>query len=302
MKNEAKKKPGDNQIKSPEDLHAFAQSYYSSEFPNPDRKGCPGVELIESLVRSETLPDEGMRLHLFSCSDCFSAFREAIAIHKEALILQPISRRRFYFFDFKLKPLLAASLILLMIFGLIFYSLSRHSQPSTVTEFASERMPDPEEGDSDSPATLLADAGEVASDSDSPAGPKPRSSFKSSSRRGRQHIAAVEIRIDLREDVMREAEAGQSGDDKLIELPPRRTSLLIDLPDNSSKGIYEIKIVDPFGKQLITGNGLSRDGKTLKVPLDLRGLAEARYRICVSRFSEAPNCYQIRISGKALKR
>jgi hypothetical protein len=148
---------------------------------------------------------------------------------------------------------------------------------------------------------LLANAGQLAADPQLPDLAQSKLPSKHSGRRLRPSPVIFEIRIDLREDVMRDAEAGQNDDDKFIELPPRRTSLLIDLPDNSRKGFYEIKIVNPFGKPVISGNGSSRDGKTLKVSLDLRGLAEAKYRLCVSRLGEAPNCYQIMISSTALK-
>jgi hypothetical protein len=304
MKNRGNRKTGGHPFQSAEDLHAFAQEYYSIEFPNPDREWCPEEAMLESLVQSETLPDQEMCQHLFSCSDCFSEYKVAMAVHVKPHSLRPISRWRFSLFDFKLKPLpgliVAISLSLLMFFGLLVNHLNRRSQPSAIAPLSSEQLSGPVDADPDTPTNLLASAGQLAADPQLPDGAQSKLPSKPGGRRLRPSTVIFEIRIDLREDVIRDAEVGQNDDDKFIELPPRRTNLLIDLPYDSRKGLYEIKIVDPFGKTLISGNGSSRDGKTLKVSLDLRRLAEAKYRLCVSRLGEAPNCYQIIISSTAL--
>ena len=306
MKTRGNKETGGKPFQSAEDFQSFAQEYYSIEFPNPGREGCPEKAMLESLVRSESLPDREMRRHLFSCSNCFSEYKAAMAVYLKTHSLQPVSRWKFSLFDFKLKPLpglvAAFSLSLLIFFGLLVNHLYRRSQPSTIAPLSSEQISEPADADPNTETNLLANAGPLAADPQLPDGAQSRLPSKSSGRRLRPPPITFAIRIDLREDVIRDAEVRQSDDDKFIELPPRRTSLLIDLPDNSRKGLYEIKIVNSFGKPLISGNGSSRDGKMLKVSLDLRGLAEAKYRLCVSRLGEAPNCYQIMISRTALKR
>lgn len=305
MKTRGNRETGGKAFKSAEDFQSFAQEYYSIEFPNPDREGCPKEAMLESLVRSESLPDQEMRGHLFSCSDCFSEYKAAMAVYLKTPSLRPVSRWKFSLFDFKLKPLpglvAALSLSLLMFFGLFVNHLNRRSQPSAIAPPSSEQISEPVDADPNTPTNLLANAGQLATAPQLPDGAQSKLPSKPSGRRLRPSPVTFAIRIDLREDVIRDGEVGQSDDEKLIELPPRRTNLLIDLPDNSRKGIYEIKIVNPFGKPLISGNGSSRDGKMLKVSLDLRGLAEAKYRLCVSRLGEAPNCYQIMISSTALK-
>jgi hypothetical protein len=300
MKTRENRETGGKSFRSAEDFQAFAQEYYSIEFPNPDREWCPEEAMLESLAQSETLPDQEMRQHLLSCSECFSEHKAAMAVHLKTRSLQPASRWKLSLFDFKLKPLpglaAAVSLILLMIFGL----LVSHLQSSTVAPLSSEGMDRPANADPNAATNLLAAAEQLATDLQLPNGAQSKPPSKSSGRRLRPSPATIEIRIDLRQDVIRDVEAGQDDDDKFIQLPPRRASLLIELPDNSRKGLYEIKVVDPFGKPLISGNGSSRDGKTLRVSLDLRGLSEAKYRLCVSRLGEAPNCYQIIISSAAL--
>jgi hypothetical protein len=305
MKTQGNKETDGKPIRSAEELRAFAQAYYASEFPNPEREWCPEGAILKSLVQSENLPDEEMRQHLFSCSDCFSEYRTAMAVHQKAQRLQPVSRWKFPLFDFNLNPLpglvAAASLILLLVFGLLVNHLSQRSQPLAVVSSTTEPITGPADADLSPSTNLLANARHLPADTGLPNGVRSKLPRKPGGRRLRPLDVAVEIRIDLRDDVMRDAEAGQNGDDEFLELPTRRTSLLIELPDNSRKGLYEIKIVDPFGKPVISGTGTSRDGKTLKVSLDLRGLAAAKYRLCVARLGEAPNCYQVVINSTGLK-
>lgn len=305
MRTRGNRETDDTLIKSAEDLRAFAQAYYSREFPNPDREWCPDESMLGRLAQSETLPDAELRRHLFSCSDCFSEYRAAMAVHQKAPGLQPISWWRFPGFDLKLTPLsgLAAAVLLVLLMGLGFLvnHLSRRSQPLAVATSATEQITGPADAELNPATNLLANAGHLAAETRLPNGVQSKLPTSPSGRRLRPLNATVEIKIDLRDDVVRDAEFGQNGDDKRIELPARRTSLLIELPDNSRKGLYEIQIVDPFGKPVISGNGTTRDGKTLKVSLDLRGLVAAKYRLCVARLGEAPNCYQVIIISTALK-
>jgi hypothetical protein len=82
------------------------------------------------------------------------------------------------------------------------------------------------------------------------------------------------------------------------QLSPSRTSFLFTLPEGSLRGTYQVSIVDAFGKQLVSGKGVSSNGKTLKISLDLSELPEQRYRLCVSRPREIPDCYQVTVISK----
>jgi hypothetical protein len=62
------------------------------------------------------------------------------------------------------------------------------------------------------------------------------------------------------------------------------------MPRGSAAGRYTVKVVDAFGKPLLTTTARS-GGRTLTVELDLRGLAAKLYRLCLSRDGEAPDCY-----------
>ncbi|HVG18667.1 MAG TPA: hypothetical protein VNI02_06410 [Blastocatellia bacterium] len=148
-----------------------------------------------------------------------------------------------------------------------------------------------------------------AADSGGPSTAKPLRSGKrtksqpqAEGRRQKDLIATITIAIDLREDVLRAAEEPQSREEKFIELPSSRATLLFHLPDGSDRGVYEIKIVDPFGSPLKRAKGFSHDGKTLHVLLDLRDMSEAKYRLCLSRKGEVPDCYQVLITNDPVKR
>ena len=62
---------------SSDDLIEYAREYYSSDFPNPERAGCPDTGVISELAESGTLPGEDIRSHLFRCSECFNYYSEA---------------------------------------------------------------------------------------------------------------------------------------------------------------------------------------------------------------------------------
>jgi hypothetical protein len=106
------------------------------------------------------------------------------------------------------------------------------------------------------------------------------------------------IRINLQEEnLLRDAdEAG--GEPRLINLAPRRQRLRLQLPEGSAGGRYAVRVVDAFGKPIITTSAQS-DGRTLTVDLDLRRVTAKRYRLCVARGGEAPDCYMVSINDQA---
>jgi hypothetical protein len=110
--------------------------------------------------------------------------------------------------------------------------------------------------------------------------------------------AKASVRVDLREAVLRGTQETQGEEQKPIEIALSRTSFLLMLPENSIKGSYQVKIVDPFANPLITGKATSSNGKILRITLDTRGLAEMRYHLCVSREGDAPYCYPIIVVNK----
>src|SRR4051812_26572061 len=70
----------------PNEIIAFAQAYYATEYPNSERRDCPPIRTLRQVACSSTLPDGQLRDHLFNCSDCFRSFRSArISYHPQAV-------------------------------------------------------------------------------------------------------------------------------------------------------------------------------------------------------------------------
>jgi len=52
-------------------LHAALQSVFLTHFPNPERQGCPGVEILQSIARKQLSIQHPAGDHVGSCSPCF---------------------------------------------------------------------------------------------------------------------------------------------------------------------------------------------------------------------------------------
>jgi hypothetical protein len=120
-------------------------------------------------------------------------------------------------------------------------------------------------------------------------------SHKGSSEKHRRDLVALNsIRIDLDEhSVLRDADSTGTTEDLSINLSASRNRLLLNLPEGSSKGLYEVSIVDAYGHPLIKGKGLTKDGKSIVSTLDMRSLPEKKYRLCLSHGDESPDCYPV---------
>lgn len=57
---------------------AFAHSYLSDAFPNPDRQGCPPDEALRSLAVNPSESQATITEHIASCSPCFRRYSELL--------------------------------------------------------------------------------------------------------------------------------------------------------------------------------------------------------------------------------
>jgi hypothetical protein len=120
---------------------------------------------------------------------------------------------------------------------------------------------------------------------------------KAASRISRTSPALPIIEINLREDdLLRDGEETGSRQ-RIINLSRERQRLRLRMPDGSGGGRYTVTVVDAFGKPLITTIANS-NGKTLTVALDLRSLDIKKYRLCLERSGEAPDCYLISVNER----
>jgi hypothetical protein len=101
--------------------------------------------------------------------------------------------------------------------------------------------------------------------------------------------ATVELAFD---DAALLRDAESLAEEKIVRLRPVRTRFVLTLPEGTSRGTYNVSMVDAYGKPIIMRAGSSPDGKLLKVVLDMEGL-QGKFRLCVSRQGEAPDCYPV---------
>src|SRR6185312_5577797 len=63
-------------------------------YPNPERKGCPGRSLLESLANQERDQSDPSWYHIWHCSPCFAEFKELRNSRWERERLQAQRRKR----------------------------------------------------------------------------------------------------------------------------------------------------------------------------------------------------------------
>lgn len=61
-------------LQKEEELLAFARSYLSDAFPNPERAGCPPDDALKAMALGRSAGDEFVSDHLTCCSPCFDAY------------------------------------------------------------------------------------------------------------------------------------------------------------------------------------------------------------------------------------
>ncbi|HEX8889120.1 MAG TPA: hypothetical protein VF779_08080 [Pyrinomonadaceae bacterium] len=292
----------------PNEIIAFAQAYYATEHPNSERRACPPIQTLRQVACSSALPDARLRDHLFNCSDCFRSFRSArISYHpqavskerRQAVWIEPLRS----FFTSK-RALLGASAmsVLLLITVAVFVRLARvepmnsamNAQPrvavAPTVQVMTPSETTPAARDEASPAALQ------GTDARRPQYLQSQRTRRSApTSRTASNLRVIEINL-REEDLLRDADSVGSKP-RLISLTARRQRLRLRLPEGSAGGHYAVSVVDAFGKMLVTTSAIS-NGKTLTVYLDLRSLAAKKYRLCIARDGEAPDCYLVSVSER----
>jgi hypothetical protein len=263
-------------LETPEELVSLAQEYFSREFPNSGRD-CPSPGDITKLIESGKLPHDDLREHLLVCSRCFATYRERLQGSRDTQPVVGSLRRRIseLVHDPRLRVLVASLLVLLIAVLAVFYF--RSNNPPEKVAFVN---PPVEVVNANSNVVTTAPASPVQIDS-------------STKIEKATHVA----RIDLRNY------SPQRGGETSEEPPPvqlehKPTAFTISLPEDSPAGTYSVSILDAFGKVIKTRNSYSADGKRLTATLNLDNLQNQKYRLCVSRSSEPPNCYPIVITNR----
>jgi hypothetical protein len=261
---------------TPEELVSLAQEYFSHEFPD-SRDGCPSPGEIVRQIEAGELPDNALRKHLLACSRCFVTYRDCLQTSRD---MQPVlgpGRRRIS--ELVRNPwvrILIPGLPLLLVALLaVFYFRPKNGQERVTSVNAPVEV-------------MNSNASAVTTGSPSPVQVAPSNQIGRAT-----HVA----RVDLRNySPQRGNETG--GEPPALQIEQEPTAFTITLPEGSPPGTYSVSILDAFGKPIKTRISYSADGKRLTAILNLDNLRNQKYRLCVSRSDEPPNCYPIVITNR----
>jgi hypothetical protein len=284
-----------------DELVAFAQAFYATEFPNTEGSGCPPAEELHALARVGALPDTQQREHLFQCSECFRLFRsKKMGLRPPALLKAPWWQ--------PLRTLLSGvtshpRLATVGVLGLILFvavagtvwlkgGITSEVAMNTTSPVGSVTPPIPKTVFPE-PKVTAQHGGEAASTNGTEAGQNlhPRRSRSSATTAHRKRALRV-VDIDLDGEDLSRSVDDQRGERLAFNLVAERQRLRLRLPEGSRGGRYTISVLDAFGKSLAAAK-VKANGKTLTATLDLGTLTTKKYRLCVSRDGEAPDCYLI---------
>jgi len=261
---------------TPEEMVSLAKEYFSNEFPDSDRD-CPSpIDLIKQ-IESGRLPDDALRQHLLACSSCFVKYGEHL---QRSCDVQPVvvpSRRRISeFTHYPWLRILGPSLavLLLAVIAVIYFRPKNVQEKTTLVNQPVE--------------VVNANANVITT---VPSPPVRIDSSKDIERA--THVARVDLRSYS-------PQRGNKTDDEptTLQIEQKPTAFTITLPEGSPPGTYSVSLLDAFGKSIKSRTSYSADGKRLTATLNLDNLRMQKYRLCVSRSDEPPNCYPIVITSR----
>jgi hypothetical protein len=294
----------DELFTDPEEVVTFAQAYYATEFPNGERRACPTAGSLRAAAHSGNLPDEQLRAHLFECSECFRIYRGARMSHRSqaAAGRSPWRRWGAALAALARRPVpLAVAASCLVFLGAGAAALlwqARKDRPSVAVNYSrQETLPhiiSPPPPQASNPGAVDALKPPASQPQRTPVTRNAQARRRKAESRNTRFTAALPVvEINLKEEDLLRGDGGDT--QRVIRLSPARQRLRLRMPRGSVSGRYTVKIVDAFGKPLVT-TVVNSDGKTLTAELDLRTLTANKYRLCLAREGEAPDCYLVSVN------
>lgn len=101
------------------DFLAFARTYLSDAFPNPDRQGCPADEALQSIAVNPTASEPSITEHIASCSPCFNRYSELLTEVKSQKAAEEALSWKSIFGWFRAHPLLVGAALACALFIVI---------------------------------------------------------------------------------------------------------------------------------------------------------------------------------------
>jgi hypothetical protein len=311
-----------NKIKhlNAEELASLARRYYSARFPNPQRLGCPPPDEIIKVVRHRQIPDQAMREHLFECSECFGEYRQSLEQRQAPATDETSWRDRLAWIRNQMhsagawKLWAAAASVVLVLSSLILIwpepapeaAKEAGAISSSPETNAQARTGDGAISGAGSASNQIADGGIAGIQK--PQGPQAEDLAMVGALRPSNNSARglKTIDVDLDNYQAFRQSPGESGADvsedrpdkggKVVSLPATHTMVVLRLPESGAPGRYQVSLIDPFGKSLLSTSASSRDGAILRVPLNLRRMSNRKCRLRLSRNGEAPAFYDVIIA------
>ena len=247
-----------------------ARKYFAGDFPNPERKDCPPQADLEAVIQSGKLPDDTLRQHLFGCSQCFSLYQQLRDTHRKVRPQVPLWQRASEFI-FAQRLILGPALAVLVLAGIAVLYFTTKTPQNNVAEVDQTR----DVSNADVSPTVTPSPAPSATQNEST--PEP----------------VTVARVDLRDYTLRRG--NESSATEPLRVKQGMIDFSIMLPEGSPAGAYSVSVLDAFGKTLRSRGASSTDGKKLITTLNLSFPENQKYRLCVSRANEPPNCYPIMI-------
>jgi hypothetical protein len=319
-----------------EELASLARRYYGARFPNPQRLGCPPPGELIKLIGQRQIPDESLRAHLFECSECFGEYRQSLAQCRRPATDKSVWRNRLASIIngassagvLKISSALVSAILILSSLILIWRKVTPEAGKVVAFDSApSEHRAGDDARNGAGAATNLAAPSGVGVPS------PPRDALAMvgvgiSATGAETYVRPEKVDIDLENfqvvrQSLRETRPEVSGDrpyrkdpmlrgksardlhsrqseegETIISLPPTRARVVLRLPETAAPGIYNVSLINAFGKPLFSTSAVSQDGAKLRVELDLRRISPKKCRLRLARNGEAPAFYDVIIGAR----
>ena len=276
-----KNKELDADLVSADDLIGAAREYFSSEFPNPLREGCPAPGVITRIAASGTIPTDDLRAHLLSCCECFTEFSETLATSAPATS----ARQPWWsFMTSGAKPAYALATVLLLLTAVVFLVFVLRERPESRPQVTSNGK------ETTQPSPEVADPNKSTE----------RTPPETTGERSTKNLVATRLNVDLEDYPLLRDAVSEGPRNKPIQLTATVTDLILRLPESSPPGSYTVSIKNPkLDRTYVSSSAQVSNGRTLKATLDLRELEPSRYVLCVSPTSQVPFCYEASVAASS---
>lgn len=242
-------------------LFKTGRRVFATAFPNPERKGCPGSQVLKNLVfRARTLSITERQQWFDHSAHCSPCFNEMAAYRKQYLNQRRVRR--------SVLVLVVVGFLSLIAFRLGFQERSK--QPDIVTQ------PQPSQ-----PVVTP------------PSAPGPAPSPPSAQEQKPAEVQVVVL--DLRKrGVARGETNNQDGD---LNLPKGRLRLSIYLPIGSEEGNYEVRISGRRNQVLAAKGKAGMQGhlNVLPVEVDASSFEPGRYTLAIRQTGWGWNRYPLQL-------